>query len=187
MEKIDLLLAENSDVWKTKAAFMSYIRGGVRRSLWNRHPTKTKLIKEKRFQIPNPNPNGKKPTVWGGECEICKGLFVESKLQVDHIRDSGSTLKDISDIQKFIEDIVIITKDDLRWVCVDCHAIVSHAQKNGVSFEVAKIQKEIIRLKKENKLLDKCIELGVESSNVPKTKKAQEALIYQLLLGDCCE
>ncbi len=121
--KVEKLLEENSDVWKSKASLMSYIRGGIRRSLWNRHPSKTKLIKDKRFQIPNPNPNGKKPTVWGGECEICNNLFVEKELQVDHIRDQGSSLKEISDIQQFIEDIVVVTRDDLRWVCKGCHEI----------------------------------------------------------------
>ena len=178
--KVEKLLEENFDVWKSKASLMSYIRGGVRRSLWNRHPSKTKLIKEKRFQIPNPNPNGKKPTVWGGECEICNNLFIEKELQVDHIRDHGSSLKDISDIQQFIEDIVIVTRDDLRWVCKGCHEIVSYSQKMNVSFEQARIEKQFIQIKKDKNVLDNIKAFNVQS--IPKLKKDQESLLRELLL-----
>ena len=178
--KVEKLLEENSDVWKSKASLMSYIRGGVRRSLWNRHPSKTKLIKEKRFQIPNSNPNGKKPTVWGGECEICNNLFIEKELQVDHIRDHGSSLKDISDIQQFIEDIVIVTRDDLRWVCKGCHEIVSYSQKMDISFEQARVEKQFIQIKKDKNVLDN-LRL-YELHSIPKLKKDQESLLRQLLL-----
>ena len=178
--KVEKLLEENFDVWKSKASLMSYIRGGVRRSLWNRHPSKTKLIKDKRFQIPNPNPNGKKPTVWGGECEICNNLFIEKELQVDHIRDQGSSLKEISDIQQFIEDIVIVTRDDLRWVCKGCHEIVSYSQKMNVSFEKARIEKQFIQIKKDKNVLDKLREYDLQS--IPKLKKDQESLLRELLL-----
>lgn len=179
-KNLEKLLEENSDVWKSKAAFMSYIRGGIRRSLWNRHPSKTKLIKDKRFKIPNPNPNGKKPTVWGGECEICNNLFIEKELQVDHIRDQGSSLKDISDIQQFIEDIVIVTRDDLRWVCKGCHEIVSYSQKMNISFEQARVEKQFIQIKKDKNVLDILKQFNVQS--IPKLKKDQESLLRELLL-----
>ena len=183
--KVEKLLEENSDVWKSKASLMSYIRGGVRRSLWNRHPSKTKLVKEKRFQIPNPNPNGKKPTVWGGECEICNNLFIEKELQVDHIRDHGSSLKDISDIQQFIEDIVIVTRDDLRWVCKGCHEIVSYSQKMNISFEQARIEKQFIQIKKDKNVVDNIKAFNVHS--IPKLKKDQESLLRELLLENMNE
>lgn len=179
-DKVEKLLEENSDVWKSKASLMSYIRGGVRRSLWNRHPSKVKLIKDKRLQIPNPNPNGKKPTVWGGECEICNNLFIEKELQVDHIRQQGSSLKDISDIQQFIEDIVIVTRDDLRWVCKCCHEIVSYSQKMNISFEQARIEKQFIQIKKDKKVIDNIKAFNVQS--IPKLKKDQESLLRELLL-----
>ena len=181
-DKLKKLLEENKEVWKSESAFLSYIRGGVRRSLWNRHPVKTKLINSKRKQIANPNQKGKKPTVWGGECDICKGLFISSELQVDHIRENGSSLKCISDVQKFIEDIVVVTEDDLRWVCINCHSIVSHSQKNGISFEQAKVEKRVISLDKENKVLD--VLSGLGASCIPTTKIKRKALLLEILLKD---
>lgn len=181
-KKLEKLLQENKEIWKTESAFLSYIRGGVRKALWNRHPSKTKLINSKRVQIPNPNPRGNKATVWGGECDICKKLFVSAELQVDHIRESGSQLKNISDIQQFIEDIVIVTQDELRWVCINCHSVVSHSQKRGISFEQAKIEKHVISLDKENKVVD--ILTGLNINYIPSTKAKRKALLLEILLKD---
>ena len=184
MEKLEQILEQHSDVWKTKSAFMSWMRGGIRRSLWNRHPVKLEFIKQNRIKIPNPNPKGKKPTVWGGCCEICNNLFISSEMQVDHIRESGSSLKTMDDIQKFIEDMVVVTVDDLRWVCKGCHSIVSMAQKNGVSFEEAKADKEAKRLV-DNKLdINFLQEHNVEQASTQAKRRKQ---IYEILVRGVCD
>ena len=69
-DKLTLILKEYSHIWKTESAFMSWLRGGVRGGLWNKHPVKLEFIKKNRIQIPNPNPKGKKPTVWGAVCAL---------------------------------------------------------------------------------------------------------------------
>ncbi|QVW53883.1 HNH endonuclease [Acinetobacter phage TaPaz] len=179
-EKIDEIIERYPEFWKTKSSYMSYIRGGVRQGLWNRNKIKLLKIKNNRVQIPNPNPKGKKETVWGGECEVCKNLFPTASLQVDHIRDKGSSLKNFSDVSKFIEDMILITEDDLRIVCKSCHEIISHSQKKDCSFEEARVQKEFIEIKKQKKVVDKLISLGVNS--IPKLKKDQESLCLKLML-----
>ena len=145
-EKIKEIVEQYPYFWKTPSAFMSFIRGGIRKGCWNKHKVKLLKIKNNREQIPNPNPNGKKSTVWGGRCEICGKLFTEKELQVDHIRDECSSLKCFDDVSNFIEDMILITEDDLRIVCKPCHSIISHQQKKGVSFEHAKADKEAIEL-----------------------------------------
>lgn len=180
-DKIDKILEENQN-WKTKSAFMSYIRGGIRAGLWNKSPIKLSFVKERRRQIPNPNPRGNKPTVWGCECEICKNTFVLKDLQVDHIRDVGSSLKDVSDIQQFVEDIAIVVKDELRMVCKECHSIISHSQRTGLSFEMAKLEKEIINISKDDdKVVDKLQSFMLQSSDIPKTKKGRKDLLSKLM------
>ena len=184
MTTVNDVLEKHSNIWKTESAFMSYIRGGVRGSLWKNHPVKITLINSKRMQIPNPNPKGKKPTVWGGCCEICNNLFISSEMQVDHIRESGSSLKTMNDIQQFIEDMVVVTVDDLRWVCKGCHSIVSMAQKNAVSFEEAKADKEAKRLV-DNKLDIKFLqEHNVEQASTQAKRRKQ---IYEILVGGVCD
>ena len=170
--KIKEIVERYPEFWKTSSAFMSFIRSGIRSGLWNKHKVKLLKIKNNREQIPNPNPRGNKPTVWGGRCEVCGQLFVTSELQVDHIRQEGSSLKCFDDLAQFIEDMVLITEDDLRIVCKGCHTIISHSQKNHISFEEAKIEKEVIEIIKQKKDKVYCIEhnLVVESTQALRRK-----------------
>src|SRR5699024_2468339 len=95
MNKLDKILEENSDVWKNKSAFMNYLRGGLRKSVWSRHPVKLKLIKERRKRITNPKPSKAHPTVWGAECDVCKKDYAQKDIQADHIRDDVNRLNDV--------------------------------------------------------------------------------------------
>ena len=83
--------------WKTSTAFFTYLRGCLRKA-WVRHPVKLNLIKSKRKQIKNPNPRGKKPTVWGFTCELCNKEYVAKEGQVDH-RVGAGQLNKTEDIQ----------------------------------------------------------------------------------------
>lgn len=139
---------EPDSPWKTESSYYSWMRGGLRR-VWNKMPTKLNLIKKHRKQIVNPNPKGKKPTVWGGDCAMCGGEFVEKLLQVDHIVPAGS-LRTHKDIQGFIERLLIVTEDDLRLVCVDCNNALSISEKQGITYEEALVVKEAIAICKES-------------------------------------
>lgn len=181
-EKIKKILSENKDIWKTESAYFSYLRGCIRLA-WNKNPVKLKLLKKIKKQIPNPNygkPRNNKPTVFGGTCEICKDDFPMKFLEVDHKDGGVYSLKKVEDIQDFFVNICIVCEDDLRVVCKDCHSCLSYSAKNNCSFEEARIQKEFIEIKKQKKVVDKLISLGVNS--IPKLKKDQEYLCLKLML-----
>lgn len=152
--------------WKNSTAFFTYLRGCLRKA-WSRHPTKLSLIKEKRKQIKNPNPKGKKETVWGAECSICNKDFVIKDIQVDHIHPAGSLTK-TSDIQGFVERLLYITADDLRLVCKNCNSILAYADKHKVSFAQAAANKYAIKLQKEKK--DK---QWLKEKNIPPASNAK--------------
>lgn len=135
--------------WPTESSYFTYIRGCLRRA-WNNNPIKIQLLKEQRKQIPNPNPKGKKSTVWGATCSICKQDFVMKDIQVDHIVPAGK-LQKIEDIQGFVERLLCITKDDLRIVCRHCNSVLAYAERQGISLEDAILEKEAIRIVKEKK------------------------------------
>lgn len=184
MNKLDKILKENSDIWKNEAAFMNHIRGNVRRAFWSKSPIKVKFIKENRERIPNPNPKGRVDTVWGGRCNVCSNLFAQQALQVDHIRSDFNKLSSLDGLQEYIENMALVTKSELQLVCKPCHGIISHSQRKGITFEEAKIEKEIIALCKDDKLvLDKLSQLGVQSSNIPTTKVGRKKLLTKLLKG----
>lgn len=145
------------EIWKNSVAFFTYLRGCLRKA-WSTNPIKHNLIKKHRKQIPNPNPNGKKSTVWGFTCELCSGTFVLKDGQVDHINPAGS-LQKTSDIQGFVERLLYVTEEDLRLICKGCNSALSYADKQGISFELALVEKkaiDIIKSKKDVAFLEGC-------------------------------
>lgn len=170
--------------WKTKSALMSWIRGGLRRGLWNKHPIKLIFINKYREQIPNPNPKGKKPTVWGARCALCEGLFPISQIEVDHKKGNHS-LKDISDIQSFVENITLIVEDDLQLVCKICHKIKSEAEKKGIAFEEARIEKQVRDI---CKIRSKCLQFIEDRGIIPATNARKRKIqVKSILEGEFSE
>lgn len=137
-------------IWKTESAFMSWLRGGIRRSLWNRHPIKLEFIRKNRIKIPNPNPNGRVAVVWGGVCALTGALCVLKDLEVDH-RTGNHSLRSLGDLQSFIEGIVLVREEDLQFVSKEAHKIKSYAEKQGITFEQAQAEKLAISLIKQKK------------------------------------
>lgn len=167
-------------IWKTKSSFMSWLRGGIRRSLWNRSPIKLQFINKNRKRIKNPNPKGKVAEVWGATCAICGNDYPINFVDVDHCTGNHS-LNDLSDIQSFIENIVLVSEEDLQFACKDCHKIKNHAEKKGISFEAATAEKEAIRLCKENKDVDWLEQRGIIAST---TKAKRRTQIEKILLEE---
>ena len=146
-DKVDLIIEQYPEVWKTRSAFFSYIKGVIRRG-WNHAPQKLILLKKLRKQIPNPNLKGNKPTVWGAECSVCNNLFPLKDIQVDHLLDETAHLTGIEHIQSCAEKLLLVVEDDLRLVCKGCHEIISLSQKKGITFAEAAIEKQVIAFSK---------------------------------------
>lgn len=163
---------EHPSIWKTKSSFMSFLRGGIRRALWNRSPIKLEFIKEKRIKIPNPNPRGKVAEVWGAQCALCGKYFPLNMMEVDH-KTGNHSLNDLDDIQSFIENIVCISKEDLQFVDKTCHRIKSHADKHNMSFEDSRIEKEVIEIVKSKKDLTWLRDRGIVPAKNQKLRRQQ--------------
>lgn len=133
--------------WKNSVAFFTYLRGCLRKA-WSTNPIKLNVIKKSRYQIPNPNPKGNKPTVWGFDCVLCDKTFPIKEGNVDHITPAGS-LKKTEDIQGFVERLLYVTEDDLRLICKSCNTTLAYADKQGISFEEASLCKLAIDLNKK--------------------------------------
>ena len=158
-------------IWATESAYMSWLRGGIRRYLWSKNPVKLEFIKQNRIKIPNPNPKGKVKEVWGGKCALTGEYFVLNELECDH-KVGNHSLKTLDDLVPFVKGIVMITLDDLQLVSKEAHKIKSYAEKQGISFEEAKIEKEVIEIIKQKKDKAYCIEhnLVVESTQALRRK-----------------
>ena len=169
------------EIWKTESAYMSWIRGGIRRYLWAKNPVKLEFIKQNRIRIPNPNTRGKVKEVWGGVCALTGGTYPIGDMEVDHIIGNHS-LKSLDDLQSFIEGIVMVSFNDLQLVSKEAHKIKSYAEKYGITFEQAKKQKEFILISKSSELvIDTLKTYGVP---LPSTQKARKELLKELMLGE---
>lgn len=168
----------------------------ILRSAWGDSVFKQKFLNEKSVLVENTNPRskGRYPQVRRYTCAICGEMFGSSDIELDHLVDENS-LKSFDDINSFMVNIVLTSPDKLQILCKDkkkrvkgksvisslgCHGIKTYSSRYDVSFEQARIEKQFIQIKKEKKVVDKLLSLGVES--MPKLKKDQESLLRQLLL-----
>jgi hypothetical protein len=133
--------------WQTEAKFWAWMRGGLRRSLWLRHPVKLELLRKERFRAPLGQAGRE---VWCCVCAICKDIKRQSDCQVDHQHPAGK-LSGIEDISPFIQRLAFVEEKDLRILCVDCHRICSYAERYGLTFDEAHARKKEIAKKKKGK------------------------------------
>ena len=170
-DKLEKMLSEMSHVWKTESAYYTWLRGSIRRAMWAKNPVKLEFIKQNRVKIPNPNPKGKVKEVWGGVCALTGNIFPIGDMEVDH-KEGNHSLKTLDDLVPFVKGIVMITLDDLQLVSKEAHKIKSYAEKQGISFEEAKIEKEVIEIIKQKKDKAYCVEhnLVVESTQSLRRK-----------------
>lgn len=171
--------------WKTKAAFYSYLRGGLRK-VWMRHPCKISKITSCRFQVDRYDKNGKimldkkgnPRKIWNCKCEICSHQGVMSDFHVDHIIAAGS-LMGYENLLDFTYRLLYVTEKDLRVICKECNYILAYADKNGVTFEEAKAEKTAISLVGSNKDKEWLKDRGIspESSKQKRRKQIVEFLL----------
>lgn len=182
----------------TEKQVLNWWRSSVRQ-MWANSPFKRHMEETHQFEVVNDNPRSMKryPVVKRMKCNKCNDIFSPSAMELDHIIGENKA-ESLSDAESFMRAILFTPKDNLQWLCADgkktvnkkrvtssigCHSSKTQLESNpSLSEHEAWVIREVKRIVKYENLLDKCIELGVESSNVPKTKKAREALVYKLLL-----
>ena len=157
--------------WKNSVAFFTYLRGCLRKA-WSTNPIKLNVIKKSRYQIPNPNPKGNKPTVWGFDCVLCNKTFPIKEGNVDHITPAGS-LKKTEDIQGFVERLLYVTEADLRLICKNCNSTLAYADKQGISFEEASMEKIALDLIKKKMDVDWLNAKGVTPASSQAKRRIQ--------------
>lgn len=168
-------------IWATESAYMSWLRGGIRRYLWSKNPVKLEFIKQNRVKIPNPNPRGKVKEVWGGVCALTGNTYPIGDMEVDH-KEGNHSLKTLDDLVPFVKGIVMITLDDLQLVSKEAHKIKSYAEKQGISFEEAKAEKTAIELIKKGVDKQFLIDHNVKAENIGSTQLKRRKQIVELLL-----
>jgi hypothetical protein len=167
---------EYPHIWKTEAAFLSFVRGGIRRALWNKSPIKLEFLKANRKRVKNPVAKNavRFPEVWGGTCYQCKQEFALKDIEVDHLTGEYS-LRKLEDLQSFVEGIVCVAAKDLGLICKPCHKAKTYAERNGMSHEDALVEKQAIIICKlpVKEVRTFISENGIAPASTAKGRRAQ--------------
>lgn len=160
-------------IWKTKAAFFAYLRGGLR-SVWSRYPAK---LKWKDSQTTTEKPEGY--TGRGksfGKCHYCGEMFTKSSLEVDHVQQAG-TCNSWETANEFLHNLLDVNNN---WVlaCRPCHKIKSYAERSGTDFAEAMLQKQVIAFMKRGKdeILNFCHANGYPRASLKTVAQRKQAV-----------
>ena len=161
-ERIKKLVQKEPKLFPTEAKVWSYIRGALRRGLWEKSPVKFKF----KSGTATPPPKSYKGKGRKGHvCALTDEWINVSASEVDHIEGHVSLLCEDDVIPYIIH--LLATEDELQIVDKEAHKIKSYSERMGISFEEAKVEKEVIAFGKrsieyQKKLLDS---LGLPSNN----------------------
>lgn len=176
---------EWSSAWKTKAQYFSWLRGQIRQ-IWSAYPVRTEW---KNSMLRPVTPEERKQKIFHpstkkvGQCVFCQEWFAGSKLEVDHIEETDGCYS-FETAEKFLWRMAAEPTENMALVCKPCHKVKSYAERQGISFEEARVQKAVIAKEKElgkrakKFLLDKGYSED-ETSNSAKRRSCLEKLIRE--------
>lgn len=159
---------EAPHIWKTKAAFFNFLRGNLRRAVWEKWPLKFEFKNE----ICQPPPEGYTGRARSGAICALSGDWVgKSAAEIDHVSGNIS-LQDWDDVLPFIQHLCC-SKDNMQYVSKEAHKIKSYAEKQGITFEEALAIKKAIEICKSKKDKEFLLERGIEPASNATKRRAQ--------------
>jgi hypothetical protein len=159
-------------IWKSKAAFFTYLRGQIRLT-WSRFPAKLKW-KSAQMVKPPGGYTGRAKSL--GKCHYCGEMFAASHLEVDHIQQAGEC-NSWETAAAFLRKL-LDCNDNWCLACKPCHKTKSYAEREGLDFEEAKLQKLVIEKMKQSKqaIVDFCVQMGYNERSLTNAAKRREAV-----------
>ena len=155
----------------TEAQYLSWIRSALR-SRWLRWLPRAEALKQ--AQVPYVGENTRRK--YSYRCAICSELFSQKDCEVDHHPHDAGSIRSLDDIGPFVGRL-FCEIDNLRVLCKKCHSVYTYAQKQGINFEQALVEKKVIEtLKDKKKTLDLCTKMGYNTSTLTNEAKRRAAL-----------
>lgn len=162
-------------IWKTESQFWVWLRGSLRRGVWEKYPVKLEF-KNEAVSLPPEGYTGRAKS--GAVCALSGVWEGKSKMEVDHIEGHVS-LRSWEDILPFIMHM-LATKENLQLVTKPAHKIKSYAERMGISYQEADVKKAAIAWLKENKGVKSqrriMIGMGIDEDLLTNSKTMKIAL-----------
>lgn len=161
------------EIWATKSKFFTWLRGSLRNAVWNKSPIKI-IFKNQACSPPPDNYVGRAKS--GAYCALSDKWEGKSKLEVDHITGNVS-LNNEEDILEFIKHL-IPPPNSLQLVTKEAHKIKSYAEKQGIDYKIAEVEKTVIQIIKEKRDRQVLLDAGITpASNATKRREQLVALL----------
>lgn len=159
-------------IWKSKASFFTYLRGQLRLT-WSRYPAKLQW-KSKQLVLPPKGYTGRAKKL--GKCSYCEQMFAASSLEVDHKAQAG-TCNSWESAQTFFHNL-LNCNDNWCLACKPCHKVKSLAERNGTSFEEARLEKQVIEFIKQptKTVVEFCVKNGYNERSLTNATKRRTAV-----------
>lgn len=134
----------NREPWEdcnwTRSRYFSFIRSALR-SATMRYPAAQRYLHSKAYKAP-----AGIRAKFLVDCEICGKAVAKSRADIDHITPAGK-LTDYSDVGGFVERL-FTNFEGYQLLCPECHGIKTLADRRGISFEDASIEKVVVAFSK---------------------------------------
>ena len=169
------------DIWETKGVFFVWLRGSLRRAIWEKFPIKLKFKNTNCQPVPEGIQTRAKS---GAYCALSGEWIGKSNLEVDHIIGNAS-LRDWGDFESYVLHL-LATDDNMQLVGKEAHKIKSYAERMNISYDEAANSKYTIKIMKEENVKD--ILYFLESygyndcTSDAKRRKALEAILKEYCL-----
>lgn len=160
----------------TEAKFTAWLQSALR-SVWAKHPSKLALLQKKRVAM---KIGTKKTPIYHVQCEHCLKLFKLKEIEVNHKNKCGG-LSDLSKLNDFVSNLLLVQESDLELLCHDCHGIVTYMERYDVTKREAIIEKKVIAFGKltDAQQIAKCKEAKFDP--IPKTKIGRKNMVREFL------
>lgn len=161
-------------IWKTEASFWSYLRGALRRGIWEKSPVKLDF-KNTVVDTPPDDYTGKAKS--GQYCALSGVWTGKSRGEVDH-KDGHKSVLSEEDILPFIKHLVP-HPDNMQFVDKEAHKIKSYAERKGITFEEAQKEKAAIEKQKQPvaKQKEELLANGFTEDEISNDKKRRQCFI----------
>lgn len=156
----------------TESAYLAWIRSALRsKSL--RWPPRASALELARRAYKGP----RKQQKWEYQCAICKKWYTAKEVVVDHFPVAAGSILSVEDIGPFANNLYCEV-DNLRVLDKVCHDIHTLAEKNGISFEDARLLKQVLETMKlpTKEILAICKEHGYNTSKLTNAAKRKAAI-----------
>lgn len=164
------------DIWPTKSKFYTWLRGSLRKAVWNTSPIKIQF-KNQNCSPPPEDYTGRAKS--GAYCALSGDWDGKSALQVDHVIGNVS-LNDEDDILEFIKHL-IPPPNSLQLVTKEAHKIKSYAEKQGITYSEAHIEKKVIEIVKAKEDSAFLKSKGITPASNAKKRREQLVEYFKLI------